>query len=169
MNDHGKRLFGKYRGVVVDTADPMAMGRIRVRVPDIGGADTMDWAMPCVPIAGPHSGMVAVPPAGASVWVEFEGGDPGRPIWVGGFWDGPTLMPVHGRPLHGFAFAVETPRQGVISISDLPGPDGGIVLRSGGASLRINETGIHVENGQGASITLIGPAVSVNQGALEVI
>jgi len=25
-------------------------------------------------------------PQGANVWVEFEEGDPNRPVWVGGFW-----------------------------------------------------------------------------------
>ena len=31
--------------------------------------------------------MFTVPPQAANVWVEFEEGDPDRPVWVGGFWD----------------------------------------------------------------------------------
>ena len=33
----------------------------------------------------------------------------------------------------------------------------------------VNETGIYISNGQGATITLIGPAVAINLGALTVI
>ena len=47
---------------------------------------------------------------------------------------------------------------------------GGIVLKSvSGAMIVVNETGIYISNGQGAMITLIGPAVEVNLGALTVI
>jgi len=31
-------------------------------------------------------GLFFLPPKGANVWVEFEGGDPDYPIWSGCFW-----------------------------------------------------------------------------------
>ena len=37
------------------------------------------------------------------------------------------------------------------------------------AMLVINETGIYIQNGQGASISLIGPTVDINLGALTVV
>jgi hypothetical protein len=43
--------------------------------------------MPCVPYAGIQQGFFALPEEGADVWIEFEGGDPDRPIWVGGYWE----------------------------------------------------------------------------------
>jgi hypothetical protein len=33
----------------------------------------------------------------------------------------------------------------------------------------VNETGIYISNGQGAMLTMIGPAVTVNLGALTII
>lgn len=140
-----RKLFGKYRGVVIGIVDPMASGRVQVRVPDAGAAaDPADWAMPCVPLAGPNAGIAALPPVGANVWVEFERGDPRLPIWVGGFW----------------ADAAEVP-------AALSG--GGITLSTAsGASLTIDDSGIRIQNGKGAAIALTGPTVSVNQGALEV-
>jgi len=33
----------------------------------------------------------------------------------------------------------------------------------------VNDTGIYISNGKGAMITLIGPAVDINLGALTVI
>jgi hypothetical protein len=38
-----------------------------------------------------------------------------------------------------------------------------------GAMIVVNETGIYISNGQGAMITLIGPTVDINLGALTVI
>jgi hypothetical protein len=38
-----------------------------------------------------------------------------------------------------------------------------------GATLIVNDTGIYIQNGKGASITMIGPAVTVNAGAMVVI
>mgnify|MGYP001160580806 CR=1 len=90
------RYFGKYRGTVVDNADATKRGRLKVKVPAV--LDTLEvWAVPCVPYAGDQVGLFAMPPAGAGVWVEFEGGDPSYPIWVGCFW-GDNQAPQGGDP-----------------------------------------------------------------------
>jgi hypothetical protein len=87
-----KKFWGKYRGRVVSNLDPLGLGRIQVDVANVPGS-TMNWAMPCAPYGGPEVGFYAVPPDGAQVWVEFEGGDPNYPIWVGCFW-GEGEMPL---------------------------------------------------------------------------
>lgn len=79
------RHFGKYRGTVTGNADDTSRARLKVRVPAVLGTLEL-WAMPCVPYAGPQVGFHALPPEGAGVWVEFEGGDPSFPIWTGCFW-----------------------------------------------------------------------------------
>ena len=38
-----------------------------------------------------------------------------------------------------------------------------------GATLIINDTGIYIQNGKGASIIMVGPSVTVNNGALVVV
>jgi Type VI secretion system/phage-baseplate injector OB domain len=78
---------------VIDDRDPLRQGRLRVEVPEVLGDQTLSWAMPCVPYAGPGVGLLATPPVGANVWVEFEAGMPDRPIWVGCFW-GKGELPV---------------------------------------------------------------------------
>ncbi len=78
----GTGWFGKYRGVTVDNQDPMGHGRILVSVPQVLGNVT-SWAVPCVPCTVFHSRDPFVPEVGQSVWVEFEGGDVGHPIWSG--------------------------------------------------------------------------------------
>jgi hypothetical protein len=57
-------------------------------------------------------------------------------------------------------------------ISDMPPSPatGGIILKSTtGAMIVVNDSGIYIQNGKGASITMIGPTVTVNNGALTII
>ena len=80
------QFFGKYRGTVVDNVDPEGLGRVLAFVPAFAGSK-LNWALPCVPYAGPEVGFFAIPPIAANVWIEFEGGDPDYPIWTGCFWE----------------------------------------------------------------------------------
>jgi Type VI secretion system/phage-baseplate injector OB domain len=78
--------WGKYRGKVISTADPMVSGRLLCSVAALPEM-LLNWAMPAVPYASIGQGFFAVPIEGSDVWVEFEQGDPNRPIWSGGYWE----------------------------------------------------------------------------------
>ena len=175
MAESGQKHYGKYRGTVVNNIDPLQIGRIQVSVPE-GFFIPGTWAMPCVPIAGKQEGFFMVPQIGAGVWVEFEHGDPDYPIWVGGFWglaaEVPALALVPPAIPPGQNIVVQTTAQNTLALSDSPPTpvSGGIVLKSTlGAMIVVNDSGIYIQNGKGASITLIGPTVTVNMGALVVI
>lgn len=164
--------FGKYRGTVINNIDPMQIGRLLVMVPDVTGLIPSTWAMPCAPIAGIQNGMFALPLPGSGVWVEFEQGDPDYPIWVGCFWGSAAEIPALAllTPPLTPAITLQTPLQNGITISDMPGPTGGIILKTTtGASLIVNDTGIYIQNGKGAMLTMVGPSVDINSGALTVI
>lgn len=45
-----KRFYGIYRGIVMDTADPDNLGRIKLQVPQILGTATTNWAWPIIGI-----------------------------------------------------------------------------------------------------------------------
>lgn len=165
------KYYGKYRGVVLNNVDPMQMGRLMVQVPDVTGLAPSSWAMPCVPIAGIQNGMVALPIIGSGVWIEFEQGDPDHPIWTGCFWgtaaEIPALALTVPPALPGITF--QTPLQNGITINDVPGPTGGIMLKSAtGATIIVNDTGIYIQNGKGASIVMAGPTVTINNGAMVI-
>lgn len=103
-------FHGFYRGLVLSNADPEKRGRLILQVPQVLGMRPTTWALPCWPAgwnrslmhdhvfidndtgdnaAGSktetlrHKLLIAVPGAGATVWVTFENGDPGSPVWVG--------------------------------------------------------------------------------------
>jgi uncharacterized protein involved in type VI secretion and phage assembly len=87
-----RRFYGKYRGFVVDNADPEQLGRLKVRVPSLLSGDVVTgWALPCAPYGGDMGqGFLFIPEVGAGVWVEFEEGDLEFPIWTGTFWSKPS-------------------------------------------------------------------------------
>ena len=96
MNGMG-RMFGgdtsdfrAMRGIVVDNADPLKLGRVRVRVyskhsthengiPD----QNLEWAFVCQPWASYNSGSFIVPEVGATVLLIYENGDSSKPVVVG--------------------------------------------------------------------------------------
>jgi len=170
------KFYGKYRGLVVENIDPLQIGRVMVQVPDVLGEIPSSWAMPCVPAAGIQSGCFIIPPIGSQVWVEFEQGDPDYPIWTGGFWglvaDVPIFATAPPAIPPGQNIVLQTTGQNTLIVSDSPPTpvSGGIVLKSTtGAMLVVNDSGIYISNGKGAMITLVGPTVDVNIGALTVI
>jgi uncharacterized protein involved in type VI secretion and phage assembly len=166
------KFYGKYRGTVVINVDPEQRGRITAMVPDVLGMIPSSWAMPCLPIAGKQQGTYFVPQVGAGVWIEFENGDVDHPIWTGGFWGSAAEVPalaLAGNPASP-NIVLQSSLQNAIVISDLPGPTGGIMLRSTtGATIIVNDTGIYIQNGKGASLVMTGPTVTINNGALVVV
>lgn len=164
------QYFGKYRGVVRNNIDVMQQGRLLVNIPSIHGSIGMDWAMPCMPFAGIQSGCYMVPPINAGVWVEFEEGDPSKPIWSGCWWGSASEVPalaLAGNPASPNV-CIQTTGQNTILISDLPGGPGITLKTTTGAMFVINDTGILISNGKGATIALTGPTVTINAGALVV-
>jgi len=172
--DNSGPFYGKYRGIVVQNIDPESRARLICTVPDVLGLVPTTWAECCAPLAGPTGppmGVYLVPPIGAGVWVEFEQGDPNKPIWTGCRFglasDLPTLA-LAGLPVSP-NIVMQTAGQNTMVISDLPGPTGGIMLKSTtGASIIVNDTGIYIQNGRGASIIMTGPTVTINQGAMVI-
>jgi hypothetical protein len=171
MSNGGPPFWGKYRGTVVNNIDPMQIGRLQVLVPDVSGVMLSSWAMPCTPVAGMQSGMFALPIVGSGVWVEFERGDPDYPVWVGCFWGTAAEVPALAlaTPPAVPAITLQTPLQNVLQISDTPGIGGILMKTATGAMISVSEVGITITNGKGATISLVGPTVDVNVGALTVV
>jgi uncharacterized protein involved in type VI secretion and phage assembly len=164
-----KNYYGKYRGVVSDIQDPLMMGRIRAKVPDVMGGEESGWAMPCVPVGGDGMGFFALPKKDAGVWLEFENGDPDYPVWTGCWWGSvaelPSLLlaPPYQKTL------LKTAGGHSIILDDTPGIGGITLETASGQKIKLSSLGIEIDNGLGGTIKLTGPQISINNGALEVI
>ena len=163
-----KRYFGKHRGSVINNVDPMFRGRIQAQVPAVSSLLPSTWCEPCLPVAGIQSGAYFVPLIGAGVWIEFEQGDPARPIWTGCFWGSAAEVPplaVAGVPASP-SIVLQTAGQTTMSLSDLPGgPPGGVLLKTLTSTVSITDTGIILQNGAAMISMLAGGAITISNGA----
>lgn len=164
-----EKFHGKFRGVVSDNKDPLMLGRIKAKVPDVTGDEETGWALPCAPFGGSGMGFFAIPDTGAGVWIEFEHGDPDYPIWAGCWFGGPQELPTKLLAPPYQKTMIQTKGGNVITLDDTPGT-GGITLETrAGQKLKLSMTGVEIDNGMGGTIKLTGPKVDVNNGGLEVI
>ena len=172
------RLFGKYRGLVTDVDDPDAMGRLKAKVPEVLHDGETPWAMPCVPFAGQDHGLALLPEVGDGVWIEFEAGDPSRPIWAGCWWSRDEGLPAPATKT--IRVLATTPGHKVVIDEDAdeivvthPGgaevklASGQISLTIGGSEITMTGTDLTLKSGSG-QVKLSASGVSVNNGALEV-
>ena len=142
-----KKYFGKYRGMVINNVDPLQIGRLLVQVPDVLGPIPSSWAMPCLPFTGKQMGMWCLPQIGTGVWVEFEQGDPDHPIWSGCWYGIAAEVPVLAlaAPPGVPNVVLQTTAQNTLMLSDLPGPTGGILLKTTtGAFISVNDLWISI-------------------------
>jgi hypothetical protein len=79
--DPVKRHYGIFRGVVKDNKDPQKQRRIKISVPQTTGTEITEWAWP----VEPSSIHTDLPVVGQGVWVQYIGGDPDYPVWLGAF------------------------------------------------------------------------------------
>jgi uncharacterized protein involved in type VI secretion and phage assembly len=164
MSKHGPPFLGKFRATVSDNRDPQRRARVRVRALDVYGEEESGWALPALPYTGDGVGLFLVPPVGASVWVEFEHGDPDYPIWAGGFW---SELEVPATP--GIAeMKVLKTDSATITIDDTPGAGGVTIETQSGMKIMMDLAGITIDNGKQGVIKLQGPKVSINGNAFEV-
>jgi hypothetical protein len=171
----GPTYTGIYRGAVVSNIDPEFRGRIMARVTDVTGVFTTSWAEPVVPMAGPNAGYLSIPPINAGVWIQFENGDPDKPVWLGGLWGSAIEAPVTGKTITstgpaGAATLIQTMDLNFICIADkgmmAALPTGGILISAGpGTTIMIDKTGIKMT---APLITVNGATVTFNGGALVI-
>lgn len=164
------KFYGKFRGTVINNVDPQQIGRVQVTVPDISIIPGT-WAMPSFPVTGKQMGVWALPQIGTGVWVEFEGGELDYPIWTGCWYGSVAEVPALALATAPAVpnIVMQTQLQHTFMISDMPGVAGGFLLKTTtGAMISVSDVGIIISNGKGAMITLTGPTVSINNGAMTI-
>ena len=84
-----KRLYGVYRGIVVDNNDPQNLRRLKVSTNTPTGTEVTNWIWPVISTKRP-------PAKGAGVFVMYDGGDPDYPVWIGEYGQSPQGVFAYG-------------------------------------------------------------------------
>lgn len=135
------KYYGKYRAIVKNVNDPLEFGRIQVACPKVLGEYLSNWCMPCLPFLGEGEGMIKIPRVGDGVWIEFEGGDLDKPIWVGG-WSTPKNTPFFSYKDVDKRFCIRSKAGHLIELND----KGDIALTLwGGAELHVKKNKVTVK------------------------
>ena len=149
MMRHADKYYGKYSGTVTDNTDAEQRGCVMVVVPAIFGAESSVRARPCLPF-----GHFFIPDVGTPVWVEFEGGDTGYPIWVGTWWAKDTV-PENARKSPPTHRIIQTKSGHTIELSDEDGAEKLVVRNGKDAFIALQPDGsVIVSNRSGANLFL---------------
>jgi uncharacterized protein involved in type VI secretion and phage assembly len=157
------RYYGKYRGFVVDNADPEKRARLRLRVPSLLGETETGWALPCLPYGGlADQGLFLVPDVDAQLWVEFEEGNLDRPIWVGTFWQRDGDPPAEAAVDPPTTRVLKTASGHILQFDDAEGAEQFRLVHPAGAEMTVDKDGtVSTKDAQGAQLVLDAAAGKV--------
>jgi uncharacterized protein involved in type VI secretion and phage assembly len=132
------RHWGKYRGIVVDRADPEQLGRLKLQVPSLLADAVTGWAWPASPYAGAGIGLFAIPQKDDLVWVEFLEGELDHPIWSGAAWakpGGTSEVPEEARDSYPDQVVLKTASGNVVILADASGNEQIVVRAASGTEV----------------------------------
>jgi len=82
-----EKFKGQYRAIIVETNDPLNIGRVRIKCPEMHDhdlkPDQCPWAEQSQDLGGKRAGKIVSPCIGDIVWVAFEKQHPYKPVIVG--------------------------------------------------------------------------------------
>ena len=169
--------YGKYTGIVKDNQDAAKLGSLTVSVPAIYDSGETVVARPALPY-----GFFFVPEKEAKVWVEFEGGETGLPIWTGvqyvaGEWaqeaavDPPQKRVLKTAAGHVVTFDDTSGEEGIdikdgVNRHEIRLDNSGILISDGvnQNQVKLDSSGITVQAPSGAQIQLTAAGVTVDAG-----
>ncbi len=171
---NGLERFGKYyasyRAFVYRRDDPEGLGRIQLYVPSVYGTEPFKyWAWQVGNPSGFGYGWQWIPQVGEMVFVEFENGDPAKPMWKHGHpgkdLEGDSEKPPHLRDPD--LYYLRTPK-GLGIIFDEKTMEikfmGGTVktettetlIQVGNNTVHVTDTGVNITTGEGSKVYLGG-------------
>lgn len=155
------KYYGKYSGIVRDNVDIEKLGKITVSVPAIFPEQEEMIARPALPY-----GFFFVPEVGATVWVEFEGGDTTKPLWTGlQYLQGEWAREAASSPPE--KRAIQTAKGHLVMFNDRSGEEA-IEITHGQLlhTVKLDRDGVSIKDGRGGhELTFDASTITVRHGA----
>ncbi len=164
-----RKFNGVFSAVVMDNIDPENLGRVKVRLPQIGESDKPGheaWARLATLMAGPNRGTWFIPDINDEVLVAFEAGEVRRPYVLGSLWNAASLPPASMDATNDKKLLRS--RNGVkITLDDQNGQEGFIVETPGGQSITLRDGpgSIEIADCNGNSVKFETAGITVNASA----
>jgi phage baseplate assembly protein gpV len=163
IDDIQQKFYGVAVGTVINSLDPMAMGRVQVQLPFIDDVDLSPWARVATMMTGPAHGTYFIPEIGDEVLVVFEHGDINAPYVIGSLWNVMAPPPLPS-PLAQIRM-IRTLTGNQIMISEVPptitiqtASQQTIVMSPAGIQIT---TGANLINMTPDGITISGPTINI--------
>lgn len=111
----------EYIGTVENHEDPMKLGRLQIRVPEIYGdipKEHLPWANPSMGFGGGKNyGIFMIPPPGSKVRIRLFRGHPWTPEWIGTHWFDKE-PPQESQLTQPHNYVIKTPKGHLIDLHD---------------------------------------------------
>jgi len=166
-------LNGVFPAIVIDNNDPEDIGRVKVRVPLVGAADTADqeiWARMATLMAGNNRGSWFIPDVNDEVLVAFEACDARRCYVLGGLWSSTNPPPATMEAQNNKKLLRS--RNGVqITLDDQGGAESFLIETPGGQKVVLKDgaSAIEITDSSGNAVKLESSSITVNASAKIII
>ena len=164
-----RKLHGVFPAVVMDNVDPENLGRVKVRLPQVGASGQHGdepWARLATLVAGESRERWFTPDVNDEVLVAFEAGDLRRPFVIGFLWSGSSTPP-ETRDTNTKKTLVRSPKGVKITIDNHSGQESFLVETPSGQKLTLKDGpgSIEITDRSGNAVKLETHGITVNAGA----
>ncbi|GAB3866173.1 hypothetical protein GCM10028801_38090 [Nocardioides maradonensis] len=154
--------YGVYPATVSDNQDPDGQGRVKVKLPWIGGSTYEAWARLSTLMGGGNRGSWFVPDKDDEVLVAFAYGDVDHPYVVGALWNGKDSPP-KSMDSDNNVKAIVSRKDIEIVLDDTDGAVALTISTPGGHQLTLQDAGatVTLEDSNGNSVELAPDGMTI--------
>src|SRR5215475_2103507 len=161
-----ERTGGSFPGLYVGKVERVEdRGQIQISVPSVFDEVSpafFVWARPCFPY-----GHFFVPEVGDKVWVAFENGDPGAPVWLG-IWYPVGTVPAEANVSPPVKRVIRSAKGHVIILDDTGGSEKLILMDKAGNRIELSGSGVLIKCTQNLTIDASGKNIVIKASSVDI-
>jgi Type VI secretion system/phage-baseplate injector OB domain len=147
------------------TPDGVEFGAIKVTIPSILDLDTPEfalWARPCFPY-----GHFFVPEKQDKVWIAFENGNPGHPVWLG-IWYPKGKIPEEAKENPAKRRVIRSAKGHLIILDDTDGQESLVLKDASGSSIKLGKDSVQIICKHDLTIDASGKNITIKASLVDI-